>query len=228
MNSKLTVPFFVLAVTLIAYLVYHFSKKQDVLRTLQKLNFKTNLNFRANEAIAFSGKVKAIETPNIAPLSQYECVAYQLKIEREDRTGKNTYWTTVLDTTIVQTFLVDKAGSLLLIDTNGLAAQNYQCYLKSTKTVTTASSGVKTEEVKRILEQYQMENIKGVTGDKKIKLTEYALRLDTEVTVGGIVNWQSLEKVLPNYNYSKIAALKGTSAQKLLITNVKHGVLNKK
>lgn len=228
MNSKLVILVFIVVIAIVAYTAHYYSTKQHVSRALENLEFKTKLNFRDNTSIAFSGHTKEIGTPYIAPLTKKQCVAYRFTVMEEDTTGKNTFRTTVLDTTVVSNFIVDNQGDLLLVDINNTGEAHYDLYLEKSKDISSKLANVKTEAIRSILNEHNLQADALLSLKKPIKLTEYALYVEQQVTVGGIVNWQSLEKTLPNYNYSRMATLKGDSAQKLLISNAKNAITNKK
>ena len=56
--------------------------------------------------------------------------------------------------------------------------------------------------------------------NKTLRYTEAIIETGENITVAGIAKWKSLSEPIPEYPYSKIAALESDEKQKLIITDM--------
>ena len=56
--------------------------------------------------------------------------------------------------------------------------------------------------------------------NKRLRYKEGIIEIGEHITVAGIAKWKTLNEPLPDYPYSKIAALESEGKQKLIITDL--------
>lgn len=63
--------------------------------------------------------------------------------------------------------------------------------------------------------------------NKTLRYTEGIIEVGEEITVAGFVEWETLKEPIEGYSYSKIATLKGSEKQKVIITDLPKEKLGK-
>ncbi|MFS4482420.1 GIDE domain-containing protein [Hyunsoonleella sp. 2307UL5-6] len=220
MSPQIIIPFIIVIAITIAITAYYFGKKQRILRGLSKLKTKDILQFRTNEPTKVTGKVLHVHEPFVAPFSKRKCVAFQFKIQQKKRTGKNSYWKTLLDENNIQDFFVkDKKEEVVMIKPT-TTPLNFVMYLEEDKRVTSGFLNAPTPEFENVLSAYKIESENLLGFNKTLRYTERILEVGETVTVGGIAKWKALDKTIDGYSYSKIATLESNEHQKIIITDI--------
>ncbi len=222
------IPYFALIVFIvIGVLIYRFEKKQRILRMLSKFEFKEVSKFRTNMPIKIYGRVSHVHEPFLAPYSQRKCVAYEFKIEQKKSTGKNSHWDTLVEEVDIQDFFIESRGEKVIIKPTK-SPKNYYSYLVEDKSTRSGFLNDPSPRFQELLNQHSInaEHFFGV--NKKLRYSERILEVGETVTVAGIATWKALDKPIPGYNYSKIAALSGNKDQKLIITDLPKAAPKKK
>jgi len=203
---------------IIGLAINYFGKKQKVDRALKVLPEKSVLNLKQGEFSKITGKIVTTNKTLTAPLSKKECVYYLFKVEQMVKSGKNNNWNLVSKKEDVCDFLVEKDGEITLIKPT-INPKNFESYvLTTTKKEIDISKDI-SEDIKEILGDKV--NSKGFLGfSKNVRLTEAIIEKNDEVTVGGVVNKNTvLNEPIEAYSYSKITTLDSNDKQKLIITN---------
>lgn len=218
--SGLGIPFAILiAIGSIIFLIYYFNKKQIILRKLSKFQFKRITQFRTNELTKITGKVLEVNDPFTAPFSKRKCVAYVIKIKQQVRTGKNSYWKTLVEVEDIQDFFIEKGGELVMIKPSR-ATSNYYAYLVEDNTMTSGTFNDPTPEFQKVLDSFGVESINWLGFNKTLKYSERIIEIGETITVGGLAKWKALNQPIDGYSYSKIAALESDDTHKLIITDL--------
>ncbi|WP_203256250.1 hypothetical protein [Hyunsoonleella ulvae] len=214
-------------IIVIGVLSYYFSKKQKILRSLNKLKAKSILQFRTNEPTKVTGKVLHVHEPFVAPFSKRKCVAFEFKIQQKKQRGKNSYWKTLIDEKNIQDFFIELKGEVAMIKpkTNPL---NFNMYLEEDKRVSSGFLNDPSPEFENLLQAYNIESTTILGFNKTLRYTERILEVGETVTVGGIAKWKALDTAINGYNYSKIAALESNDTQKIIITDLPEAISQKK
>lgn len=219
MNSTTLIILLALVGFSIVFLAYYFDNKQSIIRTLKKLPNKPISGLKTNQFTKVTGKAKNLEEPLIAPYSKRKCVFYKIKIEQKKRSGKNKYWSTIVNEEKIQAFFIEKNGDYVMVKSKQ-NPKNYKSYLVADKKTSSGIFNEPTPEFLAVLEKYNIKT-QGFFGiNKQIRYSEGIIEIGEEITVAGIGKWQSLKAPIANYSYSKIAALESTVDQKLIITDL--------
>ncbi len=197
-----------------------FSKKAIFTRSLSRIPFSSVPNLKTDELSKLYGKALHVKTPLRSPCTQRECVLYQLKIEQYGSNGKQSGWNTLIEVERFQEFFLECNGDLVIVKptTN---PKNYNCFLTKDKIERISSSADPSPEFKALLNDHDIK-IKNWLGFKKtLRYQEGVIEIGEYITLAGIAKWKSLSEPIPEYPYSKIAALESTAQQKLLITDLR-------
>jgi hypothetical protein len=206
-------------IAIIAYSTYYFKGKQVIIRTLSKIPLKPASSLKTNELSKVTGKALHVEEPLKAPYSGRKCVFYQMKIQKKVSNGNNSHWKTIVSEEKFQDFFIDTNGDFVIIKPND-HPRNYICHLVTDKN---QSSGTFNDPTPRFLELLKRYNIEPETYfgfNKTLRYQEGIIEIGERITVAGIAKWKSLSEPLPEYPYSKIAALESYGKQKLIITDL--------
>ncbi len=218
-KENLIIAAVVIGIGLLVFLVYYFNPKTVLLRQLAKLPFKSIGAFKLNQRIKIKGKALHANTPLIAPLSKRKCVFYSIKIEQQKSSGKSSHWKTIVNDTQFQDFFIEKNGNLVLVKPSK-NPKNYYCYLVKDKHTKSGTFNNPTPEFEALLKTYGIKSTGFLGFNKPLKYSEGIIEIGEEIVVGGTANWLKLNEPIPEYPYSKIATLQGSTSQKLLITDL--------
>ena len=86
-----------------------------------------------------------------------------------------------------------------------------------------ASSGTfndPTPEFESLLRRYHIESTSFFGFNKQLRYKEGIIEVGETITVAGIAKWKELNEPIPEYPYSKIAALESSDKHKLMITDL--------
>tara|TARA_R110002049_G_scaffold65035_1_gene170928 strand:+ start:51511 stop:52215 length:705 start_codon:yes stop_codon:yes gene_type:complete len=209
----------ILAVIIIGFLIYYFSKKQIILRKLAKFEFRQIAQFRTNELTKISGKVLEVNEPFIAPLSKRKCVAYIFKVKQKIQSGKNSHWKTLINKEDIQDIFIEKSGELVMIKPSR-ATSNYYSFLVEDKSISSGTFNDPNPEFQKVLDSFGIESTNWLGFNKTLRYSERIIEIGETITVGGIAKWKALNEPIAGYNYSKIAALESNDIQKIIITDL--------
>lgn len=226
MEGPIVLIIFAVAFILIVSLSYYFSNKNVIIRTLKKIPHKPVSSLKTNELSKVSGKALHVKEPLIAPFSNRKCVFYQISIEQKVSSGKNSRWKTLIKDEQCHEFFVQTDSDFVIINPTE-DNSNYICFLVKDKTQNSGAFNDPTPELRRVFNRYNInpENFFGF--NKRLRYKEGIIEIGEMVTVAGIAKWKTLSEPIPEYPYSKIAALESSDKQKLIITDLPE-VLNKR
>ncbi len=209
----------IIAITIIIFCVYYFSRKQIILRKLKKFQSKQITQFRTNELTKISGKVLEVEKPFVVPFSERKCVAYIIKIEKKVNTGKSSHWKTLLKKEDIQDFFIEKNGELVMVKPS-YEANNFYSYMVKDSSVSSGTFNDPTPKFRKVLDDFGIESENWLGFNKTLRYSERIIEINETITVGGVAKWKVLNVPVQGYNYSKIAALESNNEQKLIITDL--------
>ncbi len=209
----------IVLIAIIAFCIYYFSTKQQIIRTLTKLPNKSIGGLKPNDFTKFTGKALHIKEPLIAPFSKRKCVFYVIKIQQKKNTGKSSYWDTIINETKIQDFFLEKNSDYVMVRPTQ-NPKNYKSYLVVDKRTNSGTFKEPTPEFKTLLNHYNIKSENYFGFNKQLRYTEAIIEIGEEITVAGIAKWKKLNTPVKGYNYSKIAALESTDKQKLIITDL--------
>ena len=86
MEKSIIIIIIISVVAIIIFLIYYFNPKTIILRRLKKLRFSKIGSLQNHHYSKVEGNALNVNQPLIAPLSQRECVFYQIVIEKKDYT----------------------------------------------------------------------------------------------------------------------------------------------
>ena len=207
------------AIALSAFLIYYFSGKQVIIRTLSKIPIKPTSSLKTNELSKVNGKALHVEEPLKAPYTGRHCVFYQITIEQKVSNGKSSHWKKLVSEEKFQDFFVDTNGDFVIIKPQD-HPRNYICHLVKDKEASSGTFDDPTPKFVNLLNRYNInpENYFGF--NKRLRYKEGIIAVGERITVAGIAKWKSLNEPLPEYPYSKIATLESEGKQKLIITDL--------
>jgi len=105
MNPIIIFLFVASGIGIIVYLVYYYSAKQVIIRTLRQIPLKPAQSLKTNELSKVFGKALHVQDPLIAPCTRRKCVFYQMKIQQKVSNGKNSHWKILISEEKFQDFL---------------------------------------------------------------------------------------------------------------------------
>ncbi|MFI1771154.1 hypothetical protein [Thalassobellus citreus] len=213
----------VVAIATVVFLIVYFSRKHIILRQLSKFKPKRISQFRTNELTKISGKVLQVEAPFVAPYSKRKCVAYIFEVKQKISTGKSSHWKTLVKKEDIQDFFIKKDGELVMIKPS-LELSNYNSYIVEDKSISSGTFNNPTPKFQEVLDDYGIESENWLGLNKTLKYSERIIEIGETITVGGIAKWKVLSESIEGYNYSKIAALESSDAQKLIITDLPEAI----
>lgn len=204
---------------LIIFFAFYFSEKKVIIRTLSKIPTKPASSLKTNELSKVSGKALHVKDPLIAPYTNRKCVFYQIIIEQRVSSGKSSRWKTLVKEERFQDFFVETNGDFVIVKPEE-HPQNYICHLVKDKKQSSGSFKDPTPRLRRILESYHINPETFFGFNKRIRYQEGIIEIGERITVAGIAKWKTLNEPLPEYPYSKIAALESEGKQKIIITDL--------
>ena len=205
-------------IAVIAVLVYYFSTKQVIIRTLKKSPSSPIARIQNKEYTKIIGQAKHVNEPLIAPISGRQCIFYHIIVKKK---GSKNSWHTVIDETKTQDFFIEAGGEMAII--KGSQAKSFRkIYLDKDHKATTGFFQGSNPKFERFLKSrgYSGTNILGF--NKTLRYTEGVIGLNEKIAVMGIAEWKTLNEPIEGFNYSKILTLSGDEKNKLLITDLKH------
>ncbi|WP_298898535.1 GIDE domain-containing protein [uncultured Psychroserpens sp.] len=219
MSTPLIIIIAISVIGLIIFLAVHFSKRNVIIRTLSKIPYKPASSLKTNDLSKVSGKALHVKAPLIAPYTGRKCVFYQIRIQQRVNSGKSSHWKTLVQDEQFQEFFIDTNGDFVIVKPSA-SPRNYISYLVKD---TNQSSGVfnsPTPKFEAVLRRYNInpENFFGM--NKRLRYEEGVIEIGERITVAGIAKWKALSEPLPEYPYSKIAALESEGKQKIIITDL--------
>lgn len=209
----------IVGIAIIAFLVTYFGSKQKMIRKLKEIPRSSINNIKVNQLTKVTGKAVPINEPLIAPYSQRACVFYKIKIERKRKSGKNSYWDTMVNEEEIQSFFLEKNSELLIVNPSK-HLKNYKSHLVVDKTTSSGTFNEPTAQFKALLDHYDIKHTDFIGFNKQIRYSEAIVEIGEEITVAGIAKWKTLNEPIAGYSYSKIATLESTPEQPLLITDL--------
>jgi hypothetical protein len=219
-NSYLIIICIVILVVTIGFIVYFFSSKQKVIRTLSKLPTKQIGTLKTNEFSRVSGKALNIKKPLIAPLSKRECVFYFIKIEQEKNDEDSSSWKTLVKEERIQEFFLENNGDIVIVKPSQ-NPKNYLSHLVIDKKTKSGTFNDPTPQFEALLLKYDIKS-EGFFGfNKSLRYTEGIIEIGEKITVAGFPKWKELkDEQIEGYNYSKIMTINSSNQQKLVITDL--------
>jgi len=217
-NSEPYVVAIIITIVMVTgFILFYFSTKQVIKRTLKKSPSKPIARIQDNEYAKIIGQAKHVKEPLIAPISGRRCIFYQVLVQKK---GSKNSWHTVIDETETQDFFIEANGEMAIIKVD--QPQNFRkVYLDKDHK---RNSGLFQETDDKLEQFLKSRGSKGTNflGFKKtMRYTEGIITLNEKVAVMGIAKWRTLKEPIEGFNYSKILTLSGSEKQKLLITDIK-------
>lgn len=219
MPNLIVILLLITVVAIVIFCAYYFSVKQTILRTLSKLPSKPSSSLKTNEFTKVHGKALHVKSPLIAPYSKRKCVFYIIKIQQKKSNGKSSYWKTIVNEEHIQDFFLESKGDFVIVQATQ-NPKNYKSYLVVDQKTDSGTFKDPTPKFAALLEQYNIKSETFFGFNKQLRYTEGVIEIGEAITVAGIAKWKTLNEPLPEYPYSKIAALESSSKQKLIITDL--------
>lgn len=227
MNATVVIPVIICIVGAIIFLAYYFKEEQVIIRTLSKIPRKPSSSLKTNELSKVSGKALHVKEPLKAPFTGRHCVFYQIIIEQRVNSGKSSHWKTLVKEERFQDFFIDTNGDFVIVKPQD-NPRNYICHLVKDKTQSSGTFDDPTPQFVSLLKRYNInpENFFGF--NKRLRYKEGIIHVGEQITVAGIAKWKTLNEPLPEYPYSKIAALESDHKQKIIITDLPEVINNQR
>ena len=206
-------------VLIIGFCAYYFNGKRVILRKLSITPAKPMGSLKTNEFTKITGKAIHVKEPLIAPLSKRKCIFYSITIQKRVSTGKSSHWKTIIKEEKIQDFFINNKGDFAMIKPTR-SPKNYISYLVTDKKARAGAFSRPTPEFESLLRHYNIDSTNFFGFNKQLKYTEGIIEIGENITVAGIGRWKTLSEPIPEYEYSKIAALESSDKQKLIITDL--------
>jgi len=219
--SSNTEPFLIAAiiaiVLVVAIILFYFSTKQVIIRTLKKTPTQPIARVQNKEYVKLIGQAKHVKDPLVVPVSGRQCIFYQVRVEKK---GNKNSWHTVIDETKTQDFFIEVNGEMAIVKVDQPKSFR-KIYLDKDHSTSSGFFQGSDPKLERFLKSrgYNSSNFLGFK--KTLRYTEGIIALNEKVAVMGVAQWKSLNESIEGYNYSKILTLSGSEKQKLLITDIK-------
>jgi len=146
-------------------------------------------------------------------------VFYQIKIQQKVSSGKSSRWKTLVQEEKSQEFFVDTNGDFVIVKPEEYP-QNYICYLIKDSKQSSGTFNDPTPEFEAVLRRYNINPETYFGFNKRLRYEEGIIEIGERITVAGIAKWKALNEPMPEYPYSKIAALEHDHKQKIIITDL--------
>ncbi|MEH6534797.1 MAG: hypothetical protein V7719_00280 [Psychroserpens sp.] len=219
MNTPFFIFIIIAIIGLIGFLAYYFNGKNVIIRTLSKIPHKPASSLKTNELSKVSGKALHVKAPLIAPYTGRKCVFYQILIQQKVSTGKSSHWKTLVKEESFQEFFVDTNGDFVIVKPQS-QPQNYICHLVKDQKQSSGSFNDPTPQFVSLLKRYNINPETYFGFNKSLRYSEGVIEIGERITVAGVAKWKTLSEPLPEYPYSKIAALESEGKTKLIITDL--------
>lgn len=219
MNPPIIILLAFCVIGLIIFLVIYFSGKNVIIRTLSKIPTKPTSSLRTNELSKVTGKALHVKEPLLAPYTQRKCVFYQIIIEQRVSTGKSSHWKTLIKEERFQDFFVDTNGDFVIVKPHD-HPRNYICHLVKDNKQSSGTFNDPTPKFEALLRRYHINPETFFGFNKRLRYQEGIIEVGERITVAGIAKWKALSEPMPEYPYSKIAALESEGKQKIIITDL--------
>ncbi len=217
--NMLIIPIVILIIVGGLIIHHYFNDKAVILRKLSKIPLKRSSSFKTNEIVKINGKALHVEAPLIAPFSKRKCVFYTMKIEQKKSSGKSSYWDTIVNEEKIQIFFIENNGDLVIVEPKK-HPKNYKSFLVQDKKTESGTFKDPTPEFKALLNYYDINSETFFGFNKQLRYTEGVIEIGEQITVAGVSKWKQLEEPIPEYPYSKIAALFSAGKNQLIITDL--------
>jgi hypothetical protein len=174
---------------------------------------------KVNTFTKVTGKALHVKESLIAPLSKRKCIFYSITIQKRVSTGKSSHWKTIINEEKIQEFFINNKGDFTIVKPT-LSPKNYISYLVIDKKAKSGAFNGPTPEFESLLRLYNIDSTNFFGFNKQLKYTEGVVEIGEEITVAGIAKWKNLSEPIPEFEYSRIAALESSDKQKLIITDL--------
>jgi len=218
-TALLPILIIVAIIGIIGFSVYFFNPKKVILRKLSKTPSKPIGSLKTNDFVKVTGKALHVEEPLIAPLSKRKCIFYSMTIQKRVSTGKSSHWKTIINEEKVQDFFLENRGDYAIVKPTQ-TPKNFISYLVKDKKTSSGMFKTPTPEFESLLRQYNIDTTNFFGYNKSLRYAEGVIEIGEIITVAGIAIWKTLNQPIPEYTYSKIAALESSDNQKLIITDL--------
>ena len=217
MEQPIIILLILISTGIFIFLAFYYSKKNIIIRELQKTRKKQITGVKENEYAKVIGKALHVHEPLIAPLSGRKCVYYYVHIQRKG----DKSWHTFIKEEKAQDFFLEVNGEMAIIKPNSVPKKTFVVEDFETKS---GSFNDATPELERFLNKHGKES-KGFFGfNKTLRYKEGIIELKEDIAVKGIGKWKRLKEPIEGYNYSKILTLTGNDKEKLIITDLPEGL----
>ncbi len=209
--------FITLLVGIIAIIVFYFSDKNRILRTVRKIHSKKIGLVKENEYIKIIGNAHGIDPSLISPIGKRHCVYYQIKVEQKKSNGNGSSWHTIIKEEKSIPFIIESDGEKAIVEPPVDSKAKIIYLIKDVK----YRSGT-WNDAPTYLENYlnaKGEKSTGFLGlNKTIRYQEGVIEIGEEIVVLGKGNWKKTEHNFDTYS-SETLCIHGDLKNKLMITD---------
>lgn len=206
---------FFLTIAIIIVVGIYFSDQYRILRAIKKVRRKQIHSVRENEYVKIVGKAKHAGEPLIAPLSNRECVYYDVKVE--EKRGK--HWKTIINDVYFNDFFISTGTEHAIVSIKSQAPNSKRIYLVTDHSSHSGTFKNTTPEIENYLTKNGHKSTGFLGMNKNLRYKESIIELDEEIAVMGIGQWKIVDIPSDRYSDTRILTLTGTKEQKLLVTD---------
>ena len=192
MNYLVIIVIALIAIAII-YAAFHFNKRLQIRRKLQRFPASTIRRARSGDYVRIVGEVDFVSEPFISPVTQRECAFFHLEVEREQYRGRSTQWETLFEEKVKSPFMVRQRDYVAVVNVDEIEA-----YLYPDRGFTPGVVNKGDEELERYLATKNYDS-KGNFGLRKsIRYKEGVLEKGEKVCVSGKAKWIENSDLLPD------------------------------
>jgi hypothetical protein len=165
-------------------LLYWFSEPAKIRRALRAAPMVRIADAKTGEVIRISGRIRAVGDMVRAPLSQRQCVFYDVTVEEARSRGKSGQWTQIVRETDGVDFLVEDRTGKALVYAGGMKVVTVKDHERQSGTFNDA-----TADLEAFLARHGKWS-KGLVFNKNLRYREGVFEPGDRITVLGLARWE--------------------------------------
>jgi len=173
-----------IAAGVVVYVSY-FTNKAVVKRKLKNAKLKTANEFKSGQSAKIIGRVECTGNVLVAPLSGRECAYYYVLVEKKTSSGKNSYWSTLIEDEAETEFLLKDGDTYVHIEDKKMKS-----HIVQDRHYTSGFMEDAARELEAYLNKHGHDSENYLGFNKTIRYREAILEVGEAVAVFGQGTWQ--------------------------------------
>ncbi len=197
-----------------AFVSVYLSRKNSVKRKLQKIRNSTISNVLEEEVAQVTGKITLAGKTLVAPFSQNPCAYFYIVIQEYHNSGKNSYWSTILEEEQQGDIIITDGTGFAIIDTSNIKAQ-----IGINKAYTSGFPKKLSPLLSEIFSRHGYTNTADIGLSNRIKCSEIALTEHDTITAAGHGSWVNAQKLQLRVTPQMILAIKPLDGEPVYLSD---------